>query len=947
MIAKELHWLDEKHIISLADTSKGVPNIILELVRMVLQGRNPGSITGEQVFLESVREIFAEAAADIEKTSGISKTKTIEFLQLVTLLSPLQLNEDDKKFIAQLLELRIDKIGSLTQALSDHGLLEMTPAVSIKPDPYSDALLVEAIQKSNDFIQFIINAEGVEKHLDNILKNLSAAEITNDNRKSFIENLIRKYVSQLEDSNDPKKIVSIFNLVEKITPYKSWAGIYAINQFIRFQDDTAHPTHIVIPWSNQTYLSKLNSTVSDILYALTNYSKYSWEYKDQLFEIVVKLVRETGNLDFVNKVYGYHEWSFSHNYYHPPACCFQQQLLSNYILQHLRPDALEWQINFCLRGVAILLNLEYDMEQYYEPATMKLSFGIAQVLYCSHVEAIRTEIINKAIEFYHAAAQAHKDFIMNHLLNYFFYCSNGFDKHHNQKLDKEIIAVLAFFKNLLEANPTLQEKTRVAGSIARYLPNGYKPDFDNQVQALKTLATTAGSNREAMELLLMNTNYFEVRIHFKNWLAELRSKYSSFDDFSKDLLAVGTSTGSSSDKLPPQFNNALITIGNEWPDKAKKLFQTFQNSHPDLIPISVVLVTPSYKEVAYFDSVIAWLWEQKERYIYQVLWMITVGRNNDITFFKKSELEYIEYVIDNEITSCYDLVAYNLINYAYIDKELTFMLLDKLIKRAPEKIKPLSYTLFKDNKTYEKDFTAEIKTLLYNNLAVIDLEELETAFFLEFIDTHFGFDELVFFITKQAETSKKELDFYRRTGGNPYINHNLTEDENAARYARIVQLYIDNYETDTQAWQTVLNKFSSGYVFTPAQKKALEPLIIKNSQKLDNLLLLAQAIRFYEQYSEEGITTLCEISEQCLKISVSQKLIDVFGNSFYSNLGSKSKTSIGVAYKEDIAKKALLETIIATKSYSTTTINFLEKCLANVNEDIKRTIEEDRLNHGW
>src|SRR6266496_580571 len=57
MIKNELSSLNESNLIYLAEISKGVPNVILELVRLIRIGKHPKEISVEEGFNQSVKEI--------------------------------------------------------------------------------------------------------------------------------------------------------------------------------------------------------------------------------------------------------------------------------------------------------------------------------------------------------------------------------------------------------------------------------------------------------------------------------------------------------------------------------------------------------------------------------------------------------------------------------------------------------------------------------------------------------------------------------------------------------------------------------------------------------------------------------------------------------------------------------------------------------------------------
>jgi hypothetical protein len=945
MIEKELPHIEEPNKIHLTDTSKGVPNVILELVRMIRQGKHPETLRGESSFLESVKEITLELADEIEREKGISKETTLDLLQVVALISPIDVKSDYKDIIGQILKVRPDKVGAILDKLHSNGILSTEPAIAIKPDPYSDAILIDAITSSKDFVQTIIGTPGFDRYWDNILKNLAEAEMVEGGKQGLADNIIKEYIDQLFTSDNPEKILSIFKTVASIVPFKPQTAFSAIKAYINYSQNQQHPVHGFGGWRIHSYFSDLTPIVSEILYNLVNFSKFSHENRKAVLNLTLELVHATGNLGFINSVYNYHRWNFHCSGQTTWDCCFLQIELQKYVTDHLQQGQDDWIIDTCLHASELLLSYEFQLEEYYEAATRDFTHGIMQVPYCTHIKGIRTNIAQALISFYKSAADSkQRENTFSQLLNYFFYASTGFKQRYAMNLDDEFEIILSFFHELLSSSVPLTVKTEVAETIGRFALRGYKDKWKDRIVALNDLANKTDSHKEALELLLNKRSHFEVKNNFDRWIKELAGKYPSIEEFIADLISLRKASVA----MPPQFITALSVIGTEWPEQARKLFDLIQDTIPEYVTEAYGLITPAYKDTEYFLKILQWHWDRKDQYIDRLLWLSTVGRKQDKDFYRVEELDYYEYILDNDIVNYFERVAYILIDYAYINKEKTFDLLDRYLKKVGKSfMPPLSYNLLLEDRKYSGDFKAEIHKLFYDNRKLIDLDALESRLFLSFLDKKYGFEEVVGFVYEQEKMPREGNDQYYRRPSYAYFRDDIPEEGNAKRYAYLVEKYIESGSSDLDIWKATMRKFAYGESVSEIQVEALKPLLGKYSDDLNKLIRLAAATHRYEKLNEAGINFLCSIAEIGIKLNPDQKIHEFFPHDFNYNTGSRSKVGVGVAYVEDLEKKKLLEQIISENRYEPQVISYLNSILADVNHVIKEEIERDKEQLNW
>ncbi|MCW3108919.1 MAG: hypothetical protein JWQ09_3425 [Segetibacter sp.] len=947
MLASELPHLQSKNVIHLATISKGVPNVILELVRMVRSGKHPNELSGEESFQQSVQEIFAEVSKEIEAKLGIDHSKFDDFVRLISLISPVQVSTENLQFIADFLGIRVDKLELLIGKLTELNLLAASPSLAIKPDPYSDTILLQTINKNKAFIEHIQKTSGAEKYLENILKNLSEAEIDDSHKEAFIDELLSRYIRLVEEKNTPATTIkSISEFVEKIVVKKSWAALYVIEQFFRLNDNPKHSIHeFASGWSTKSYIGEVQDIVVKIFYGLSSYTSYFKDNSEKAYDLVRRYIKTTSSLNVLSTCYMYREWDFQHYNFHPRICCEKQAYLADKILPYLKGTD-EDDIAVALYSMKLLLELEFKLEEYYEPETMAFHYGTGHVPYCDHVKQIRKRTLQGLIGFYmHSPRIAnYRDEVLSELLDYIFYASKNRSKRYPHDLSEELPIVFAALEEILNGNPSTIVKNAILLKLRTFARVEYEDRYKPAINKLVEQASSTTSLYEELELHLRNSDYFDVKDKLADKLLKTIAKYADFDTFANDLINIRVHNES----VAYNFQVISSIVGKHYPTDSRILFAFIQERHLQLIPEAIALITYQYKDREYFAAIIKWMWDKREQFFGSFFWLITSGRGNDITYFEHSDLEYFEYAIDGENKEADHYISYNLFRYAYIDKEKTFNLLDRFIKRLEKKeVDTITYVLFENNEKYKEDFKLELRHLYLSNLDKIDLSDIAHGFF-QFLEKEFGFEELLDCLVKLMEIDLR-IDKYRlhRDSRPLYRNTTLNEQQKIERYLEVLEWSIDHPMLDEEIKAFIVAFFRPNYNLTEETKNTISAQIDHYSGNKDQLLALSKAVKAFNQASEQWIKLTAEIADEVCKIDKTTDVEEVFGGSYCSNLGSKSKSGVNIPYQEDVVKKNQLENVLAGNTFSFRVASYLGKCLDKVNADIKREIENDKSESSW
>lgn len=946
MIQAELPGLKESNLIHLAEVSKGVPNVILEYVRLILNGKQPHEITNESAFAESVREIFSQAIEDIARKTSITAEKINDFIKLIALISPLESDDISKAFVAEVIDLRKDKLELLITSFGELGLMDYKNIITIKPDPYSDFILNDTIQKNKAFVEHIKDFKGSEKYLENILKNLAEAEIEDKEKEYFIDNLVTGYVRLISDpATDPFKIKSIFELVEKIALKKIPIALYAVKEFIIIYENKEHPIHKATDtWKTKTTIEEVADIAYQILHNLATYSQYSLDNKEEIFSLARAFAKAIGKFNILQGCFGYHEWDFPYFGYSPSACIEKQLFFKTKLCGLMETNNSITDLDMALFGANFLLELEFPTREYFEQATGQFKYGIAQVPDCVHVLAMRSDIIQSLIIFYKRDLDVPylKTRALNELLASFWYASEGYKSRHKQDFSNDIKVIFSFFEEMLKNQSTVTEKSLIISTINRYKHGGYNENYREKVETLMKLASKVDSLYDELKLQILNDDYFDAKNNLEKRISSIITKYTTIQTFFNDLLTIRQET-----TQPTTFVQVLETIAEFYPEEGKNLFAVIQKDYPQYISEGLQLVRNQYKDKKYFDEISIWLWERRGRYIGDLTWLLTWGRNANREYFDKSEIMYFEYVVDNKINNCYDSIAYHFLNYAYTDKLATFRILEKFIKTATRhNIGTFIFSTFNAQQTYDTDFSIELKKLFEDNPEKFQFVDASTNMLYSFVDLQFGFETLLEFIDNKLRFDISHSQHISFNDNKLYVNPQINKEESFRRFIVMLKKYISADKDDLKRSKIMLELFRPDRVFSPELGLELRLVIevFKNSK--DDLIRLAEGLQVLSM-TEGWIDTISFIADQIVQIDPGfQNFEDVFGYTFYLNHGGKSKTGKGIPYDQDTDRKLMLEKLIVKNKFASVT-PFLQKCLNKVNKDIQESIARDNDSLDW
>jgi hypothetical protein len=218
-----INYVDE-----LTQISYGRPVLIVALFRAIKNGTPIAQVRQEGFLIQYVLNFFDSAVKTIVVETDAPRIQVKKLIQLVCLIEPF--NYADQALIAKLAkasDLPAESVIFTLKLLRDKGFSTGRYEQSIRPDYYSDIILLEA-----DAAMLVLQLPGFVEYINNIITNLSSLDEVKKQERSFLDELLAIYVSTITTKEDITAISQIFTTVAKIAYQKPKTAVEAINIYL-------------------------------------------------------------------------------------------------------------------------------------------------------------------------------------------------------------------------------------------------------------------------------------------------------------------------------------------------------------------------------------------------------------------------------------------------------------------------------------------------------------------------------------------------------------------------------------------------------------------------------------------------------------------------------------------------------------------------------------------
>lgn len=748
----------------LSRKSSGYPALIVEYAKTIKAGRNPFAITEEENFITEVKKHVKQVIENIDYLDKVKIKRIIDFLSLVC---PISSYETYNNTLADLVDINeVDWI-DIINLLKKEQFLTLGRTLSIQPDPYSDAILGQAI-KNEAWLKSVLSKPQIMSFLDTILLNLAKAELNNSAINSVTNETLIKYIEQIDtidssnfENTDFYSLTNIYKFgntlqtISYIADIKPHIALFTAQKFFERYKDLHDASRII------------NNFEQLVNVAIFNYPDKS--YLESFYKLLVEYTQISNNFNLIIDAfcykYGKHQ-ALSYRMYHYRTSekrnCSERPLFIAqkviYILQDKNAD--EFLQNFSLRLSKGLLNANYTY-------------------ICEHTITMRKTIIDSLIAYYSNTTTplCFKREAIKILLNTLY-------DARIEKLTQETNFIFDYFERLSQDSSLLDTIVRREIGIF-FSPKNFRGRKDKankiyeQIMFAKTL-------KEKLQIYL----YWGGNITSDKFI-DIVEEYLQQDSitlFYDDVLSFCKNLEQSHDT---HLSNLLNVIAFNYPQKAKELYDYVSNIHPSLnVNYFYLLLRGNYTDESYFYSELDKLNQSNSDVATRkIIWLLTAGRNNNYALFRERDFALIEDAVNKghlNTNDCYLITS--LFYYAFVNVDKTFNLINSIIKHSEEEVSIHIFdALFEEPTCIFNHFPKHTKELFVQISNKIDHSSYGISKIYNFIENFFGFDELLIYLEKQQLFKQNDLfvtnDKYRNT----VTNQTLANQ----RFAKVVVWYLN------------------------------------------------------------------------------------------------------------------------------------------------------------
>ena len=297
------NFLDE-----LTHISHGKPILIVAIIRAA-KNNVPIPESKTEEFLKDYVANYLDLFYDvITKESNTPKINLQKLLQFICLIEPFNYSDNNIiSKIAQATSIENDVVLLVLSKLREGGLASGRYEQSIKPDYYSDMILMTmdtSLISSHlpDFIDF----------LGNIITNLSSVDEVKENKNSLLDTILSIYIKNITTSS-ALKATKILERVSTITYIKPDIAVSAIDLYLAtIETEESLLKKDLKEYGNYHLQSPESATgrINHILFELLYYPKY-YEF---VYDATFRLYKSLGDSKVVAKVFEYTKRDYIDSY---------------------------------------------------------------------------------------------------------------------------------------------------------------------------------------------------------------------------------------------------------------------------------------------------------------------------------------------------------------------------------------------------------------------------------------------------------------------------------------------------------------------------------------------------------------------------------------------------------------------------------------------------------
>ncbi len=938
LFKSQLPGLKDFEIKRLSEQSKGIPIVILGLCMVTLKGKYISELSEEANFVQFVKEIKEQVISDIHKKYYIDTEKVNKTIQLISFFSPIKNTPEEISVLARLNSMDVEETNLIIDYLHEYEFINKHREISIKPDPYSDTILLDSAQRLKYLLQ-----KDLGNFIDRLIRNLVGVE-QSQRLDLSIDNLLSEFVSSFknkatESHDDLKLLESNLDTIKSFTYKKPQFGFMAVNNLIASQFNSKDF------WKeddekNIYYnpFKAIHESIEMILSIVALNTHKTSEF-DALYLLINQYVSRKTKSKIFNNVFQYRIYDFYEYGFRPIKPCERQQYLINKLQYRIKHEAVTKELFYHILGSCkTILSQEFEGEDHYDKYTHSYTFGRHHVVANKTIEDLRKDALNLLINIYYAKRHTtESQECLDELIRILFYMAKPRQNEYQLNQNEEIEIVVFFLKGLLNYQPSILERSSIIKQLKLYERRELKEEFAGVNLELLKIAESVNTPKEKLELVFYD-EYFSIRNNIKEKLEGIIKDYNDWDLFFLDLIEIKTNI---SNNESSNFHEIISHLITNYPNEAKVLLEFVYKKFPEFICDFSTLIRANYKDQDYFYSTVNKIWALEYDCVKgSVLWMLTNGRNREIELYRESDLEFVEYVIQNKLVNALWSISFTLPKYMFIAPEKTINLISNILKisKNHRENEHLIHAIFEDKELLSANAKL-IKTFIFNETLTIPLDSYYFENALFFLEDNFGFDCLFNYLQVRVSILEKENNYFSLSLHKHYNNPTKDAIQIEIDFLKVINWYAALPSKNKYLHKKIVEFLRPIQLTLSSFSDGFKDLIVACGEDKTKIIDLFDALDVYENKSESIVGLIIEIvNGLCDKFEFDNyELVQIFGSNFINNLGMKSGTA-GAPFPQDLNKREELNMYLEKYPMHNRVKEIFTYALERVNKDI----EEDR-----
>lgn len=934
----QLIGLKDFEIKRLADESRGVPIVVLGLCQITLKGKYKSELSEEANFVHFVKELKEQVISDIHQKYYTSKENINKTIQLISFFSPIKNTPDEIAELSKLNEISVEKTNLILDYLFEYDFINKHNEISIKPDPYSDTILLDSAQRIKYLLQKNLNV-----FIDRLIRNL--VEVEQSQRLDLsIDNLLFEFVSSFKNkptgsNEDIKVLESNLDTLKSFTYKKPQICYLAVSHLISSQLDNVEfwrkeKDFDIFSNSFKTIHESIETILSIVAINTHKISEFDSSYD------LLKLYRSKKPESLIfQKVFGYRIYDFYEYGYRPIKPCERQQYLVNKLNYRIENEEFtEDLFNHIFSSCKTLLVHDFEGESHYDKYTHSISFGRHHVIFNETTKNLREDAINLLIRSYEQFRfSSASEKCLEELIRILFYMAKPRREEYQLNQDEEMIVVVDYFQHILNNNPSIFERSSIIKQLKLFERRELKEDYTEISQKLLELAEKVETPKEKLELIFYD-EYFSIRNNIDEIFKNLINQYNDWDLFYADILDIKSNLASNDYS---NFHEIISQFVKNYKPEAKALLEFVLKNKPEQVCDFSTLIRANYEDQKYFYETINKIWNLEYDCVKgSVLWILTNGRNRDINFYKAEDLDFVEYVIEQKLVQALWSISFTLPKYILINPERTLNLIARILKISENRRENehLIHSIFEDKEILD-NYPDLIRNFIFKETLSIPLDSYYFNKALNFLEDVFGFDTLLGYLKEKILLLEKQKDYFSLSLHKHYTNPSKDSVQAELDFLQVINWYSELTEKSEYLHKKFVEYLRPTQINSEEFKNGFKQLIVNAGNEKTKVIDLCNALDVYEHKNEFLIAMLIEISnELCDKFELSnENLVQIFGSNFIYNMGVKSGPA-GGPFPQDLNKRDELNQLMEKYPMHPRVKDIFTYSLDKVNKDIARNV---------